>query len=274
MNNKPESFGFKHPEAKSPDRIQTPERLLEQLKNKLKQESELIRELGAPVDDEARIDMMAFSKIGKYDLKMVQNDLLKVADIEAGFREKDKNDPDSARKRTIGELFEVTKTILFNEYWFKENFVALRASKYDDYCNHVDEVIFDIKTHKPFAVIDTTTMLKDVKDLATKIGKFSGIKYGLAWESEDFKTRALNELPVFILHINKEQVEALANQILSEHLSYEGRTLRTTILQDLLNQSNGLSKFFPQKASEYKDAGKIFTDITSGVAAPIKNFRK
>ncbi len=255
MLKEPESFKFNF---ETRDMHETARQRLEQLKPQLKAESERLRKFGAPVEDDARIDMKAFSQIGRYDPKMIAADLDEIAQKEKLFQSQ--NQPEELAAKNIGELLEVTKTILFNRYWFKKNFIALRTSKFDDYKSGVDELVFDTYTRKPFAVIDMTTISKDI---GVKVRRGGQIKYGLKWEKKNFEPRSLENLPVFVVQIKNEQVLGLAREVLAGELSPESQSMEKSILVELKRQCEDFSATAPNKlsADAYKEAADVFETI-------------
>lgn len=238
------------------DTWETAKARLEKLKPFLKTQAEKLRKMGAPVDDEARIDMSLFSKIGKYDQKMIDADSAQVKQREELHGTE--IDPMKTLAKSMGELLEVTKTLLFNQHWFKRNFLALRTSKFDDYVLGIDELLFDTVTFKPLAVIDTTTAVKDVEAKITRGGK---IKYGLKWEKKGFVPSALENLPVFVVQIKNEDVLRLARELLEGAKFGEvSQKLEKSVLERLRLQCEEYGTSHPNKisAEAYTDASEVF----------------
>ncbi len=233
------------------------ERLLK-LKPILKSEMERFKKIGAPIDEEGRIDMNAFSKIGQYDPKMIAQDAELVKKKEVMFETQ--NTPETNLAKNIGELLEVTKTILFNRHWFKGNFIALRTTKFDDYSFGIDELIFDTATYKPLAIIDVTTDPRK-KDMARKTSKGGRLKYGLAWDKKGFKAKALENLPVFVVQIRNEEVLRLAREIIDKKLSPESEVMEKNILMELKNQCEEYGRVASSQLvrESYREAAEIFT---------------
>ncbi len=97
-----------------------------------------------PVGKDCRIQTQEFEDV--FSLEEIKKDQKRVESLEKKFSEKN-----------IGELLEVIKTLTFNQLWFSNDLISLRTSKFDDYCNGVDEVVIDIKTNEVLAAIDETT---------------------------------------------------------------------------------------------------------------------
>ena len=246
------------------DLYNTAEARLNLLKPLLAEEAGRLKKLGAPVDGEARIDISAFSKIGQYDTKIIEKDLGEITDKEQMF--KHQNTPGAEMARSIGELLEVTKTILFNRYWFNQNFIALRTSKHDDYHFGIDELVFDRFAREPLsepmAVIDMTTDPRR-KDMDEKTARGGKVKYGLRWDKKKkaFKAGSLENLPIFVVQIKNEQVLALAREILDKKLSPESQALEKDILTELRDQCDDYGPSSPNKAvaESYKKAAETFS---------------
>lgn len=256
MLKKSENFRFN---LETRDIHQTAKERLEQIKPLLRLEADRLRKYGAPVDDETRIDMNAFSKIGQYEPAMIQDDLRQVAEKEKLFISQ--NRPEELLAKNVGELLEVTKTILFNKYWFKKNFIALRTSKFDDYHFGIDELIFDTATFQPLAVIDTSTIHKNIH---AKVARGGQIKYGLKWEKKGFRPSLLAHLPVFVVQIKNDEVLRLAREVISGELSPENQAMEKSILTELKNQSETFGQTAPDKIAgdAYREAATTFEAIS------------
>jgi len=186
---------------------------------------------------------------------MVSGDKKAVEKTEGKFQ-KEENE-------SIGELLETVKTITFNKLWFKGRLVALRTSKFDDYFNGIDEVIFDTETYQPLAAVDTTTNIKEKSEkIIDKIKKGSQIKYGF-YLKEGVKKSSLNDLPTFIISLKPEELLEFSQKII-EHPNDKKFDLDTekNILESLKTQSKEFEKIAEPKMKHlYKMAGQIFEEL-------------
>lgn len=138
-----------------------------------------------------------------------QGVLDKVAKLERKFKEQE------TRKnilKELGEILELFKFVKINEE--KTKFITLRTSLYDDFTNHIDEIIYFRETFEPVMAIDITTTSEEdiqVKKIARFIeilNKGGGIvRYGLIIQKDDqnrlsSKRSELSGIPIFIVHMH------------------------------------------------------------------------
>jgi len=223
----------------------------------LKEVSESLNQRGFPVDENCRIKIENFKNIfGEHtiaaDKKMVEK-------IESKFsKEENKN---------IGELLEGVKTVSFNKLWSNNRLVSLRTSKFDDYFNGIDEVIFGTETHQPLAAIDTTTNIKEkTEKVIDKIKNGSQIKYGF-YIKDGIKRGSLNDLPTFIISLKPEELLQFAGNLvqndgLKDSLDENNLKVKKQIFTSLKIQSNEFEKIAaPKMKHSYEVAGQIFDDL-------------
>ena len=242
-------------EAERADVYETAGRYLEDLKESISKEALELTKRGFPVTEECRIDHRRFSML--YPEDEIEADAEKVRDLESKF-EKD------IREKKIGDLLEVSKTLAFNKFWFNQRLVAVRASKYDDYANGIDELVLDTQTHEPLALIDTTTNWESkVNELMRKIQSGGRVKYGLRFDKED-KVRqvAYERLPILILSLHDDEVLRLAADIKRGELSRESRQLERIVKETIARESLNLKDIVPPKIRElYDRVLKIFREL-------------
>lgn len=119
------------------------------------------------------------------------------------------------KPQILGELLELTKFVKVN--FENSDLITIRTSLYDDFCNHVDEIIYDKKTLQPLMAIDiTTTSQKEIQlnkltRLIKMINQGGGqVKYGFIAKKEaekiSFQKQTLEHIPVFIVHMMAEEL--------------------------------------------------------------------
>jgi hypothetical protein len=220
------------PSARKEEKKESRDAGLERLLPLLQREALHLREQGFPVTDDCRIDASAFGSL--YQTPELQRDARYVRDREANFEQ---------APGTTGELLEAVKTLAFNQMWFKGRLVAVRTSKFDDYKNGIDEIVFDLETKRPLAVVDTTTNWKTkVEQLAfmERIKKGGSIKYGVGIETGKVEKKAYTTLPIFIVSLRPEEVSRLAGEIAKGRMSETSDMLERVIVKELLMQSEAL----------------------------------
>lgn len=243
---KPETAVFKQ------DILERRKALKERLKEHLKLEAKRLRELGLAVDDELRIEPDAFAEeLGEMaiteDRKAVQE-----------FELKHKID-EAAPEKVKGDLLEFGKTLAVNKWLFGGRFIAVRTAKYDDYFNHADELILDTETKMPFAAVDTTTNVKTkAKEVFDRIKNGCKIKYGYGFSEEGVVEQiAYEKLPLFIIYVNDEKLDDLAQGVGTDAFEEE-------ILDSLQKQSQAYAKIAaPEVRRQYDQAAEIFEKMSS-----------
>ncbi len=148
--------------------------------DKLKLETyNLMKEI-APIDENLRIDIERYENI--YGKEEIIKDKQKINEFKLNkIENKEKNiNPEETFEEepyvTLGETLEVIKTYLFNE--FKSNkFICVRTSEYDDYFNHVDNLIINKETGDIICATDVT--VEDVKSSRVQAKNY----YVLRWNT-------------------------------------------------------------------------------------------
>ena len=181
-------------------------KVFEELEEPLRELSLKLAEIGLPVKDNLRIDISAFSEDENFK-KEVKND------IDFSFLKKEEFSKEKKEYRgLIGEVAEMLKTLYFNNHLFADNFYILRTSEFDDYTNHIDEVIIKPDPEKPkiLAALDVTSSreayLKKVRrfrKLYQEEKKCFSLKYGfLAYKNQEkleIEKSSFSRIPFVVL---------------------------------------------------------------------------
>ena len=249
--------------------ITSVEKYLEELKTPLKERAEKLREKGFPVSDDCRIDPSKFlAFIAETEIK---KDLYRVAEQEKQWLMENslKKPTEQAHQRIIqknGELLETVKTLGMNESWFSGRFVTVRTSKFDDYFNGVDNLIFDTVTFQPIAAIDDTTNLLNKKDAIQKVQDGATVKYAAEYTHAGAVKRTFKKLPVLLITSPIEEVATLAKDLISGSESEEGNIARRNIVANLKQQAEQIAKGIiaipdPKLKEAYRKTSAILNSI-------------
>lgn len=121
-----------------------------------------------------------------------------------------------AKEKNPSTITEMTVTLLLHHLLGKR-FIVARAAAYDDYKNHVDNVIIDKETGAVVCGFDEVLGHEGddggekKKDKINKILDHGGasLKYGATIEDGKIKTKELRNIPTFFLSLSKEELNAL-----------------------------------------------------------------
>jgi len=255
-------FGnFKDPEEIQRQRIerikeQNPEyKGKEKLKEKLREISKELLEEGFPVREDARIECSSEFFNDIYTEEEQEKRMRKLEKFEKEIHGED----EEGRMNTAGELLEMRKTTLFNKF-LEDSFRVIRTSKYDDYFNHLDNIIMDRETGEMVAAFDEVSALAD-PDKRNKDPRFrekeekvfdinaSGggrLDYGfqLLEDEEEKKIipAKLENIPVFWIPLSGSSVEESVKKFGSEKeedLEYE-KGIFNYLVENLYNQAKNL----------------------------------
>jgi hypothetical protein len=232
--------------------------LLVDLKKELKIESDSFIKSGFPVDESLRLDPNKFKDL-LYNRLVVENHNKLVTKKSREFSE---------NKDSIGELLEASKTLSINRFWLGGEFVAVRASQFDDYTNGVDELLIHKESNTVVAAIDSTTDILskadkssygNQKSLTAMLKEGAEVAYGVKLENGYVvKLSALKNLPIFIVNFNRQETIELAKDVLNHKISpLEDKLKESLIKQAELFSQNCSSIMKPH----YIKAGKIFKSI-------------
>lgn len=168
----------------------------------------LKKEHGLPVNADLRIGMENFKGIiGENE---INSDLERIIDKEKQFGLTAIQGDKIAF--TAGEILEIFKTAILNSI-LNKRYLVIRASKYDDYFNGVDNIILDKNSGEVIAAIDdvadlTSSRFYNKKNEIIKINLESGvkIKYGIGLTGEEktgeiIPVANLYGLPIFYIAI-------------------------------------------------------------------------
>jgi len=221
---------------------------LTELKPFLEELSKELQEKGFFLDKDCRIKEEEFKDI--FPKKEIEKDKKIVENLEKKFS-----------KNKEGELLEVIKTIVFNKFWFSNNLISLRTSKFDDYCNGVDEIILDLKTKQPLAAVDETTdPLGKIEKVKEKIIQGSSVKYGFSLSESKINKRSLENLPTFIVSLKPEELINLTQALLNKD---NLESFEKKVVNFLLEQSQQFQKIAcPKMKDSYKNTEEIFKRIS------------
>lgn len=234
----------------------------EGLKKELKEESVNLRERGFAVDEECRIDPNVFREfLGKTRAlaDVVDEDNHRVELLEKRQKYKDETrSPAEKLQELKGEILEMNKTLAFNQSWFGKRLVAVRTAKYDDFENHVDQLILDTKTGSPFAAVDITTDWKikaQSPDLAKRLQKGCQVKYGFKLNSEGkVQKQSHDNLPLFIIAVSAEESSGSKPDVFLKK--------EKVILESLQKQSEQFYHMAdPEVGAAYQKAAKVFKEL-------------
>lgn len=245
------------------------EKYLEGLKTQLQEQSEKLREKGFPVSDDCRINPKEFR--GLISENSIQQDQFEVATLENRWVMENalKDSGEQERQRVIrknGELLETVKTLGMSKSWFRGRFITVRTSKFDDYFNGIDNLIFDIETLQPLAAIDDTTSLLNKKDAIQKVRDGATVKYAADYTHAGAVKRTFKKLPVLLITSPIEEVAALAKDLINGLESEEGEVARRNIVKNLKNQAEQIANGViaipdPELKEAYKKASEILNSI-------------
>lgn len=161
------------------------------------------------VDQECRINPAFFARY--YKEKEIEKDNRKVESLERNW----KNQNDFA----IGRQMELLIMILLYNL-LKEEFLVVRAAKYDDYCNKTDLLIINKKNGEIIAVntvIDDNRQKDNFEEKKEEIGKINRnkgvtIKYGVSMTNGKITSLEQKQnVPVFYLGLTAKDLKNMIN---------------------------------------------------------------
>jgi len=168
---------------------------------------------GLPIGDDCRINMQISDA---YNAAEVKRDLGFV-DKRERFWAQEKFGTDDLveyranQEKSDGERLERLKTAIFNKFLGGE-FIVVRASRYDDIKNGVDNVIIDRQTHEVVCALDEVGDMngrnfddKKAKVLAKNKGGGVNLKYGLGLAP--LRQENQSGLPLFLIALPSEKIQ-------------------------------------------------------------------
>lgn len=254
-----ESFAEKRAEEK--ELQEKFEHIYEKLPERISKEAERLRAEGFLVDNQLRINPQEFKDF--LPPEVIDNDTKEVEKLDKIFSEKIANDQDVKEKSVRGEVLEMTKCLLLNKQLYKGKLTAVRTSKYDDYKNGVDQLVFNSETAEPVAVVDTTTDWKTKADLLKKkIKNGCWVKYGLAKNGDDIKPKTYQNLPLLIISIHPEKLAELSESITDQTRNENFDLFSKELISSLAMQAELAAKMSSVKTSaSYNKAGELFNRL-------------
>ena len=176
---------------------------LANLKEFLNQASKRMRKEGIPVRPNCRIEMDAFGEI--YGVQEIERDKREIQRWEETWGE--------ISERCLGEQLEMLKTGIFNKF-LPDNFVTVRASRFDDIKNGADNVIIDRRNGNLVCALDEVGELQgerfeakkgQVLDKNNKGGVI--LKYALTVKNGQITpSQAVQGIPIFYLALSPEYI--------------------------------------------------------------------
>jgi hypothetical protein len=261
------------------ERIKLVEKYLESLSEKLKDESELLRDDGIPVNYDCRIDLdQLVNRHQKYTQEFVSKIKNNTATLEAQFEKARVSDPKKKESKEIGELLEIVKTLMFNQDLFRGRFKTIRTSNVDDINNGVDELIFDEKTGFPIGVIDVTAGIGSKEhnlEIRMKIG--GRLDFGLEIIKKDgqadrFIPKPIQELPLYVFEMRLEDILKIANAKTTGNYDEDAKKILKSTEENTLRKfiENGNIILANKTLNEtmrakYREANSIFEDILKSI---------
>jgi len=185
-------------------------------------------------------------------IEMAENpDLAKdkkfVSDLEnewAEFLHKTPEEWRYSKDKNPASITEMVVTLILHRL-LKERFIVARASSYDDYKHHVDNVLIDKKTGAVVCGFDEVIGYKgddggDKKDeKIKKILSYGGtsLKYGATIVDGKIKRQEFKNIPTFFLSLSKEELNSLLIDLKAKKPTSEnGKILAHKLLSSLDEQ--------------------------------------
>lgn len=200
----------------------------EKIKQILRNLAEKLRREGILVDDSCRIDMKKFKKY--FGEEEVKRDLERVISTMEKFEKGIDNFPPGEKLKELnsrqrGELLEMVKTIVFNEFW-GESFIVVRSSFYDDYSNGVDNLLVDRKTGNVICAFDEVVgtrgeaykgKLNKLQEINRAGAKF---KYGFTINPETGKIiyKEISDVPFLCIALDQKTLMEVTKEFRKEEL--------------------------------------------------------
>ena len=235
----PENFNFEFNPAAADPKNENPEpkkeirENAEKVKLFIEKISEELRKEGIPVNSDCRINMNSFRKALGFKERNVQKHKEYVEKREKNFyeemTEEEKKEMEEEKIMAAGERFERLKTAILYKA-FREKFIVVRSSRYDDIHNKVDNVIVEKKTGNVVCAVDEiTTNIGKTKntpdsrfenkkeDVKRKNIEDGGAKleYGISVEGGKIIKKKFENLPVFYIPMSQETLKKTEKNFIS-----------------------------------------------------------
>lgn len=143
---------------------------------------------------------------------------------------------------------EMATTVLFHKF-LPDNFVAVKAAKYDDYENGVDSLIVNKSTGEVVCTIDDFSgssggereRAKQKKALAKAKKGGARVRYGFTYDEDGtLRKTSLEKIPTFNLRLSSDAVRELLDGMnfeLGQPSSEKERSVMLKVIDDLLKQT-------------------------------------
>lgn len=171
---------------------------------------------GLELEGDGRVDIDSFRDKEGYSLAMVENAKRRVERLEYewyGF----KKSSEAEREKKVGELLERFTTLVLHEN-LKEDFIVYRATRYDDYVNHVDQILIDKETGHAVCALDekapkTKEWYKRKKEeiLDRNLKGGAKINFGYKFEKGKLTPSRLRNIPILCLPLDEETLKEAIN---------------------------------------------------------------
>lgn len=211
-----------------------------------------------PVDKTCRVNMEKF--INTYSHEEISKDCKYIEKVEKEYARKDGLTIEEWKKSKDfrnGERFEQLKTIIFNRNFKNEDIIAVRASKYDDYKNNIDNIIINKKNGDIICALDEIAVDKNSKIYKEKeknvkeINERGGaeLKYGITFERRENGgtkpvLKKIKKINIFILSLSpyelREAIENFGNS------KFENKLFREKFGKQAIEQLQKLPSYVPQ----------------------------
>ncbi len=216
-----ESFEYMMRKSKPENCEEGPCRSLEKIYGFLKETGKELREQGLSLEESGRVEISEFK--GKvYSAFKVENDIKKIKKIESRFSVFEglpEKDIEVKRKSLIGEQLETLTTAIFQKFLIND-FIVVRASRFDDVKNGIDNIILDKETGDVVCAFDEVSSMRE-EELSAKRERVlkknmekqgSTLEYGLKLETEGSNKGKIvpcpkiSNIPLFYLALSPEVI--------------------------------------------------------------------
>lgn len=185
------------------------------------------KENGIQLTNDCRIEMESFKRKGIYSDEEMNDDIKLIKKCQKKFWGKvhpneEFNNEKYQKERLMskGEQLEILKTYIFYKF-LPKNFLAIRASLYDDFINKVDNIILEKETGNIVCAFDEVGDMKgkeytDKTQEVLKRDTEGGVrlKYGLGIkENKQLFLTELKSLPLFYLCLDEEMISEIIKNL-------------------------------------------------------------
>jgi len=241
-----------------------------------KMSQELVKE-GLPVNKDCRLDIWQFQDVypagdRKGDVRNDEN-YIKKQEKEFFYKNLSNEEIEEKKLMSAGEQFEKLKTAILYKF-FKQDFIVVRASRYDDIQNKVDNIIIEKETGNLVCAFDEVADDRQARftsktaEIQERNIKFSGaqLKYGISIENRKLTKKSFKNLPIFYLSLSSNVLKKGLKEFIPsfEKKSQYETDLFSKFLSEMDNQIKelklepDLKPAFLNKLNQYEEALKRF----------------